>query len=120
MLFGKSTGHNNNEEIRFVTDGPLRGAIITAEPQGHRPYGFWVTVNQLNEAGAYHEVLRYRSATLYNDGNPLAVIDSEMPNIEHRLGLWRPGDPLPTPNQSSGKPCLKPQLRHGELWCAKL
>ena len=32
-----------------------------------------------------------------DDGNPPAVIDSEMPNIEERLGLWRPGQRLPTP-----------------------
>ncbi len=63
-------------------------------------------------------MLRYRSATLYNDGNRLAVIDSEMPNIERRLGLWKPGEPIPTPKLGgNGKPCLKPTLRHTELSC---
>jgi hypothetical protein len=57
--------------------------------------------------------LRYRSATRYNDGNPLAVIDSEMPNIERQFGLWKPGEPLPTPSVG----CIKPPLRHSELWC---
>lgn len=117
-VFGKSTGHNNNQEIRFVTDGPLRGNVITAEPQEHLPYGYWVVVNKLASDGAYHQVLRYRSATLYNDGNPLAVIDSEMPNIEKRLGLWKPGEPLPTPRLGgNGKTCINPTLRHTELWC---
>ena len=117
-VYGKSTGHNNNQEIRFVTDGPLRGSVITAEPQEHLPYGYWIEVNQLTHAGAYHQVLRYRSATLYNDGNPLAVIDSEMPNIEGRLGLWKPGEPLPAPRlDGKGKPCINPTLRHSELWC---
>ena len=117
-VFGKSTGHNNNQEIRFVTDGPLRGSVITAEPQEHLPYGYWIVVNKLASDGAYHQVLRYRSATLYNDGNPLPVIDSEMPNIEKRLGLWKPGEPLPTPQLGgNGKPCINPALRHTELWC---
>lgn len=111
-VFAKATARNNNQEIRFVTDGPLRGSVISAEPQEHRPYGYWIEVNQLNDAGAYHQTLRYRSATLYGDGNRLAVIDSEMPNILKRLGLWKPGDPLPTPPS-----CPKPTLRRAELWC---
>lgn len=117
-VYAQSTGHNNNQEIRFVTEGPLRGSVITAEPQDHLPYGYWIVVESLTRAGAYRQVLRYRSATLYNDGNPLAVIDSEMPNIERRLGLRKPGRPIPTPSLGgNGKPCLKPTLRHTELWC---
>lgn len=117
-VYAKSVGHNNNQEVRFITKGPLQGGIISAEPQEHAPYGFWVVVSRLTPAGAYRQALRYRSATLYNDGNTLAVIDSEMPNIESRLGLWRPGQPLPTPDVTGdGKPCLKPTLRHTELWC---
>ena len=116
-VYAQSTGHNNNEEIRFVSEGPLRGSMISAEPQEHLPYGFWIVVKRLTPKGAYRKVLRYRSATLYNDGNPLAVIDSEMPNIEKRLGLWRPGQRLPTPDTSGGKPCFRPSLRHTELWC---
>lgn len=115
-VYGQSTGHNNNQEIRFVTEGPLRGSVIAAEPQEHLPYGYWIQVSSLTPAGTYRQVLRYRSATLYNDGNPLAVIDSEMPNIEKRLGLWKPGQPIPTPR--NGKPCPKPMLRHTELWCS--
>jgi len=111
-VYGKSTGHNNNQEIRFVTDGPLRGSVISAEPQEHLPYGYWIVVNQLTLAGEYRQVLRYRNATIYGDGNRLAVIDSEMPNIERRLGLLKPGDSIPTP-----KSCLKPILRLSELWC---
>jgi hypothetical protein len=62
-------------------------------------------------------VLRYRSATLYNDGNPLAVIESEMPNIERRLGLWKPGQ-RPYPNfGSNDKPCLRPDAMSSRLWC---
>jgi hypothetical protein len=118
-VYGKSTGHNNNQEIRFVTDGPLRGSVISAEPQAHLPYGYWIVVNKLTPAGAYRQALRYRSATLYNDGNPLAVIDSEIPNIERQLGLWKPGHRIPTPNSGDGKFCLKPILRHTELWCGR-
>jgi len=113
-IYRNMTGHNNNQQTRFITDGPLRGSVISAEPQEHLPYGYWIVVNQLTAAGAYRQTLRYRSATLYGDGNRLAVIDSEMPNIERRLGLWKPGEPLPTPN---GTPCIKPTLKQTELWC---
>ena len=116
-VYRKSTGHNNNQEIRFIADGPLRGSVITAEPQEHPPYGYWIVVNTLSRAGTYRQVLRYRSATRYNDGNTLAVIDSEMPNIERQLGLWKPGEPLPTPSAGDSKPCIKPTLRHSALWC---
>ena len=116
--FAGSTGHNNNQEIRFVTAGALRGSAITAEPEAHRPYGYQITIDEADAAGVYRPVLRYHSATIYGDGNPLAVIDSEMPNIEQRFGVWRPGMPLPTPEMGGGgKPCLKPILKHGELWC---
>jgi hypothetical protein len=116
-VYGKSTGHNNNQEIRFIPDGPLRGSVITAEPQEYLPYGYWIVVNRLTPERAYRQVLRYASATRYNDGNPLAVIDSEMPNIERRLGLWKPGEPLPVPSDAGGKPCRRATLRHDELWC---
>ncbi len=116
-VFSKGTDHNNNQEIRFIVDGPLRGSVITAEPQQHAPYGYWIVVNTLSSVDAYRQVLRYLSATHYNDGNPLAVIDSEMPNIQRRLGLWKPGEPLPTPSAGDSKPCIKPTLRHSELWC---
>jgi len=115
-IYSKSTGHNNNQEIRFIAEGPLRGSVITAEPQEHSPFGYWITVDRLLPEDTYRRVLRYRSATLYADGNPLAVIDSEMPNIQRRLGLWKPGDPLPTPVGDS-KQCNKPTLKHSELWC---
>jgi len=117
-VYARSTFHNNNQEIRFVTDGPLMGSVIAAEPREHLPHGYWIVVSKASATGAYRPVLRYRSATLYNDGNPLAVIDSEMPDIEERLGLWKPGAPIPVPqSMSDGKPCRRPVLRHGELWC---
>lgn len=117
-VYSKSTGHNNNQEIRFIDHGPLRGCVISAEPQEHLPFNYWIVVDTLTKAGAYRQVLRYRSATHQNDGNPLAVIDSEMPTIERRLGLWKPGEPLPIPaSAGDGKPCMKPTLRHSELWC---
>jgi hypothetical protein len=49
-VYGKSTGHNNNQEIRFVSDGPLRGSVISAEPQEHLPYGYWIVVSDLSPA----------------------------------------------------------------------
>jgi hypothetical protein len=113
VAYEKRVGHNNNQEVRYVAAGPLRGAIISAEPTQDAPFGFWITVNRIDAAKHYAEVLRYRSATRYGDGNPLAVIDSEMPNLQRRLGLWRPGSPMPLP----AAPCPKPHLVNAELWC---
>jgi hypothetical protein len=116
QVYAHVTGRNNNEEVRFIKSGPLRGDVISVEPAINRPYGYWITVDTLTPATTYKQVLRYRSATLYNDGNKLAVIDSEMPNIERRLGLWRPGSPMPLPT-SLAHPCKSPRLSHRELWC---
>jgi hypothetical protein len=113
-VYFHSTGSNNNQEMRVVADGPLRGAVISADPTENAPYGFWIAVNQLTPQGAYRQTLRYRSATRYNDGNPLAVIDSEMPNLQQRLGVWKPGSPLPLP---ANKACPRPHLKQRELWC---
>jgi hypothetical protein len=111
-VYRKQTGRNNNQEIRYIADGPLQGAMISAEPTKDAPFGFWVTVSKL--AGAdYSQVLKYRSATRYGDGNSLAVIDSEMPNIQQRLGLWHPSAKLPLPHG----PCRNPRLVRGALWC---
>jgi hypothetical protein len=113
-VYAHQTGHNNNQEVRFITSGPLMGAVISAEPTQDRPYAFWITVSRLGPAyTAYRQVLRYHSATGYGDGNQLAVIDSEMAGIESRLGLWRKGQPLPLP----ASPCPKPRLTKMELWC---
>lgn len=117
-VFVKTTGHNNNQETRFIVDGPLRGSVISAEPQQQPPYGYWIVVSSLSSASDYHQGLRYLSATRYNDGNPLAVIDAEMPNIQSQLGLWKRGEPLPMPSSAtSSKPCINPTLKNTVLWC---
>jgi hypothetical protein len=108
-----SVGTNNNEEVRFVASGPLAGDVITAEPTEDAPYAYWIEIDALTPAYAYKPVLRYRSATRYGDGNPLAVIDSEMPNTLQRLGRWKPGAPLPLPAGA----CPNPHLVKTELWC---
>jgi hypothetical protein len=77
------------------------------------PFAFWITVNTITPSFKYHQALRYRSATTYGDGNPLPVIDSEMPEIEYRLGLLHAGAPLPLPTDG----CSQPRWYHGELWC---
>lgn len=110
--FAKVTGHNNNQEVRYVEEGPLKGDVIVAEPTDDKPFGFWITVQRLTPAGIYKQVLRFRSSTHYGDGNPLAVIDSDMPNILQRMGFWHPGKPIPAP-----KGCAKPHMVKGSLWC---
>lgn len=112
-IYDEVTGANNNQEIRYVPSGPLMGSMIRAEPADRAPFGYWISVSKLTPAYRYKQVLHYLSATRYNDGNSLAVIDSEMPNIQRRLGLWRPGSPLPLP---AGH-CPKPRLKGMALWC---
>jgi hypothetical protein len=111
-VFVYKTGQNRNEDIRFLAKGPLAGAIVTAEPTDNAPFGYWVQVFRWRQGYAYSRVLKFRSSTRYGDNNPLAVIDSEMPNILGRLGLWRTGQPLPAPDH-----CPKPHLVKGALWC---
>ena len=114
QIYERLTGANNNQETRYIVSGPLKGDIVSVEPTGNAPFGYWVSLSTLTPQDTYREALRYRSATRYNDGNSLAVIDSEMPNIEQRLGIWSLGASLPLP---SG-PCPKPHLIGMELWCS--
>ena len=117
-VFAQRVGRNNNQDIRFVERGPLMGSVITVEPQQKRPYGYWIVMLRPSAAGVYQPVMRYGSSTLYNDGNPLPVIDSKMPNILARLGMWKAGQPLPMPQPIDGKVvCPKPVLKRRELWC---
>lgn len=112
-VFSNATGSNNNQETRFIEQGPLRGDVIVADPTSSAPFAYWISVYSGNRKGGYsRSVLRYRSATHYGDGNHLAVIDSEMAGILRRMGLRRRGDLLPAP---AG--CSRPVLREGEEWC---
>jgi hypothetical protein len=113
-VYQYETAHNNNEEVRFIETGPVRGAVISVEPTQNAPFGYWVKVSKFSGSDRYRQVLRYRSATRYGDNNPMPVIDSEMPNIQRRLGVWRPGMSLPLP----AKGCPKPHLIKAELWCS--
>lgn len=115
-VFLDFTGRNNNEATRFVERGPLQGDVIVNYPTENAPYTYWIEVYRAGESGQYVQVLRYRGRTGYNDGNPLAVADSEMPEILRHLGLWHPGDSLPVP-LNLPKGCSRLFLRNGEEWC---
>jgi hypothetical protein len=112
-IYQSTIGGNRNQEVRYISSGRLKGDLISVEPTENAPYGYWVTVNALTPQYTYKTVLHYRSATHYGDNNPLAVIDSEMPNIEQRLGFWKSGMPLPLPSGA----CPRPRLIRMELWC---
>ncbi len=120
LIFSNGTGSNNNQETRFVRSGPLRGDIIVARPTQSAPFAYWISVYTWNAQHPYsHRTLRFRSATRYGDGNSLAVIDSEMPDILERFGKWKPGDPLPAP-QYLPRWCGRPFfIRRGEEWCTQ-
>ena len=108
-VFSNATGSNNNQRTRFVDQGPLRGDVIVDEPTG---YCYRIKVFRQGASGRYASILSYRSRTEYGDGNPLAVSDSEMPEILRRLGLWHKGDALPIPHAG-----CTPVMRRGEEWC---
>jgi hypothetical protein len=115
-IFMNQTGRNQNESTRLVESGPLQGDVIENIPTDNAPYRYWVTVYRAGKDGNYAQILRYRSITAYGDLNPLAVIDSDMPEILHRLGLWKPGDALPPPPHLPHV-CHNLYMRNGEEWC---
>jgi len=117
-VFLSLTGRNNNEGTRFVESGQLQGDVIVNTPTENAPYTYWIEVYRAGDSGHYGRILRYRGLTGYSDGNPLAVADSEMPEILRRLGLWKPGDPLPVPAHMP-KGCSALFMRHGEEWCKR-
>lgn len=118
QVFLNVTGRNNNEVTRFVENGPLQGDMIVNYPTEQAPYTYWIEVYRAGESGQYVRILRYRGRTGYNDGNPLAVADSEMPEILNRSGFWQPGDPLPVPPHFSPR-CTQLYIRQGEEWCKR-
>ena len=115
-VFFNLTGNNNNEGTRFVESGPLQGDVIVNYPTENAPYTYWIELFRAGDLGKYGQILRYRARTHYGDGNPLAVIDSEMPEILHRLGLWNVGDALPVPPRLP-QGCKVLYMRQGQEWC---
>ncbi|MGH8216356.1 MAG: hypothetical protein ACREPZ_11785 [Rhodanobacteraceae bacterium] len=118
VFVNDSGGSNNNQAARFVEHGPLQGDVIADYPTDHAPYAYWIEVYAPGRSGQYARILRYRGHTGYGDGNPLAVADSEMPEILDKLGLWKPSDSLPVPARTP-QACGLLVLRRGEEWCSK-
>ncbi len=116
VVFFNMTGRNNNEETRLVENGPLLGSVIVTYPTNDAPFAYFVEVYKRVSDSEYSRVLRYRGNTGYGDGNPLAVIDSEMPETLRRLGLWKTGDALPVPPRMPGG-CTRLVMRKGVEWC---
>jgi hypothetical protein len=116
VVFFNMTGRNNNEETRFVENGPLLGSVIAAYPTSDAPFTYFVEVYKRTSDAEYSRVLRYRGNTHYGDGNPLAVIDSEMPETLQRLGLWKAGNALPVPPRMPRR-CTRLVMRKGVEWC---
>jgi hypothetical protein len=116
VVFFNIIGRNNNQEARFVENGPLLGSVVVAYPTDDPPFTYFVEVYKRFSTSDYSRVLRYRGHTGYGDGNPLAVIDSEMPEILRRLGLWKTGDALPVPPHMPGG-CTRLVMRKSVEWC---
>ena len=116
VVFFNMTGRNNNQETRFVENGPLLGSVIVAYPTSDAPFTYFVEVYKRTFDSEYSLALGYRGHTGYGDGNPLAVIDSEMPETLRRLGFWKAGDALPVPPSMPGG-CTRLVMRKGVEWC---
>jgi len=116
VVFFNMMGRNNNQEARFVENGPLLGSVIVAYPTDDAPFTYFVEVYNRISDSEYSPVLKYRGNTGYGDSNPLAVIDSEMPETLRRLGLWKTGDALPVPPRMPGG-CKRLVMRKGVEWC---
>lgn len=116
LVFLGVEGTNNNQETRFMESGPLRGDVVAVYPTSNAPYTYFVDVYRPDAVGRYVSTLHFRGRTGYGDHNPLAVIDSEMPEILGRLGDWKRGDALPAPAQMP-QGCRRLMLRDGVEWC---
>lgn len=116
VVFFNILGRNNNQETRFIENGPLLGSVVVAYPGDYPLFTYFEEIYRRVSDGEYSRVLRYRGNTRYGDGNPLAVIDSEMPEMLRRLGLWKTGDALPVP-PSPPKGCTQFVMRKGVEWC---
>jgi len=115
VFFG-FTGSNNNQETRFIEEGPLRGRVVVATPGERAPFGCHIEVYKPDSTGLYRQVMHYTGRTRYGDGNTLPVVDSEMPEILHRAGLWKKGQPLPEPPKRPDG-CSALVTRGGVAWC---
>ena len=115
-IFFHTSNLSDNEETRVVAKGPLAGYIVADTPNPRWPYPYDITVYRLSAARRYAAMLHYRSNTRFGDGNGLAVIDAEMPEIERLLNLRKPDDPLPRPLYLASH-CKTPTLRKGAEWC---
>jgi hypothetical protein len=116
VVFFNILSRNNNQETRLVEDGPLVGSVVVAYPTEDPPFTYFVEVYRRTSDNEYSRVLKYRGRTGYGDGNPLPVIDSEMPETLRRLGLWKTGDALPVP-PSLPRGCTRLVMRKGVEWC---
>jgi hypothetical protein len=117
-IFSHSSAANNNEETRLIVSGPLAGDIIVSTAPWSAPYHYGITLYRPSTNGHYVERLRFAGKTRYMDGNPLAVIDSEMLAILTRLHLWKPGDPLPRPPAMPSRCGALELHKDGTEWCA--
>lgn len=112
-LFDDAADRGRNEEVRVITTGPLAGDIVISRAPEGAPYRYCIFVYRLVNS-RYVQILKYDGNSKYGDGNPMPVIDAEMAEIERRLHLWKPGDPLPTPVRTQ---CGRLVMKHGLEWC---
>jgi hypothetical protein len=119
LIFSATENKSNNGEVRFITSGPLAGDVVLDRLTSPWPYRYNIVVYRLLRSESYVKILDYNGNTTEGDGNALAVIDAEMPQIEQRLHVWKLGDPLPTISQNSMPPQCKTgiRLQKGLLWC---
>lgn len=118
-IFSAVENPSNNGQVRFITGGPLAGDVILNQLTYSWPYRYEIIVYKLLRSAHYVKVLDYKGNSTEGDGNTLAVIDAEMPEIERRLGFWRRGQTLPEISQDEiPSQCTTPlRLQKGLEWC---
>jgi len=116
LIFSGTSHGNVNAETRLITTGPLAGDVAADFPTERAPYPYEVTLYRLTASEHYIKVLDYDGKSRWGDGNGLAVIDAEMPEIEKRLGVWKADQPLPTPPTMPAS-CKSVRMHNDLEWC---
>jgi len=116
LIFSGTSHGNVNAETRLIASGPLAGDVAADYPTSRWPYSYEITLYRLTAAENYIKVLDYKGKSKWDDGNSLAVIDAEMPEIEKRLDLWSDNQPLPRPPTVPAG-CKLLEMRNGLEWC---
>jgi len=96
LAFENTSNPNNNEETRFIENGPMAGDVVVATELAQKgairlnksPFAYGIAVYRFSSASQrFMQILTFAGHSVYDDGDPRAVIDSDMPDTLRLLGL---------------------------------